>query len=213
MSAVQARTIGLDVFYPIVPDVAWLKRLLPLGIRTVQLRAKDMDENRLRAEIGEAVALCGAANCQLIVNDYWQLAMAAGADFVHLGQEDLVEADVATLKAAGIKLGISSHDKAELETALSANPDYIALGPIYETKLKVMPWRPQGLDRLGQWRERIGDDLPLVGIAGITVARAQGVIDAGADCAAVITDFITHAEPERRVSEWLEWAARAREKA
>jgi len=210
MSAAQARAIGLDVFYPIVPDVTWLKRLLPLGIRTVQLRAKEMDEAHLATEIKEAVSLCREAGCQLIVNDYWQLAMAAGADFVHLGQEDLADADLTALKAARIKLGISSHDKSELETALGANPDYIALGPIYETKLKVMPWRPQGLDRLGQWRERIGNDLPLVGIAGITVARAQGVLEAGADSAAVITDFITHANPEQRVAEWLEWAATAR---
>lgn len=209
-SAEQARAIGLDVFYPIVPDVAWLKRLLPLGIRTVQLRAKDMDADTLAREVHEAVAVCRDSACQLIVNDYWQLALDAGADFVHLGQEDLAIADVEAIRAAGIKLGVSTHDEAELETALAAGPDYVALGPIYETKLKVMPWKPQGLDRLGQWRKRIGT-LPLVGIAGITVERAQGVLDAGADSAAVITDFVTHAEPDKRVSEWLSWAATARQ--
>jgi thiamine-phosphate pyrophosphorylase len=206
----RARAIGLDVFYPIVPDIAWLKRLLPLGIRTVQLRIKDAAEADLASDIDEAVSLCRAAGCQLIVNDYWRLAIEAGADFLHLGQEDLADADMAAIRAAGLKLGISSHDKSELETALAAEPDYIALGPIYETKLKVMPWKPQGLDRLGQWRERIGS-LPLVGIAGITVERAQGVIDAGADSAAVITDFITHGDPEARVTEWLAWAATARQ--
>jgi thiamine-phosphate pyrophosphorylase len=209
MSLASAAAIGLDVFYPIVPDVAWLKRLLPLGIRTVQLRAKDMSEDQLRSEIAEAIALCRASGCQLIVNDYWQEAIEAGADFLHLGQEDLEQADLAAIRKAGMKLGISTHDRAELETALAAKPDYIALGPIYETKLKVMPWKPQGLDRLGQWRERIGD-IPLVGIAGITVERAQGVLDAGADSAAVITDFVTHENPERRVTEWLGWAATAR---
>lgn len=209
MHSSHAHAIGVDVFYPIVPDLAWLKRLLPLGIRTVQLRAKDMSETEIRGEIFEAVELCAAANCQLIVNDYWQLAIEAGADFLHLGQEDLAVADLAAIRAAGLKLGISSHDKSELEIALKANPDYIALGPIYETKLKVMPWRPQGLDRLGQWKARIGD-IPLVGIAGITVERAQGVIDAGADLAAVITDFITHENPEKRIGEWLQWADGAR---
>jgi thiamine-phosphate pyrophosphorylase len=209
MTVATAAAIGLDVFYPIVPDVAWLKRLLPLGIRTVQLRAKDKSEAELRSEVAEAVALCRAAGCQLIVNDYWQPAIEAGADFLHLGQEDLAQADLAAIRAAGMKLGISTHDRAELEVALATKPDYIALGPIYETKLKVMPWKPQGLDRLGQWRERIGA-VPLVGIAGITIERAQGVLDAGADSAAVITDFVTAENPERRVTEWLAWAATAR---
>ena len=95
------------------------------------------------------------------------------------------------------------------DIALAAAPDYIALGPIYETKLKVMPWKPQGLDRLGRWKAKIGE-IPLVGIAGITVERAQGVLDAGADSAAVITDFITHDDPEARIGEWLAWAATAR---
>ena len=209
MQTPEARAIGLDVFYPIVPDIDWLKRLLPLGIRTVQLRAKDMTEQQLRDEINEALDLCKAAGCQLIVNDYWQLAIEAGADFLHLGQEDLAAADLDAIRAANIKLGVSTHDEAELDTALAARPDYVALGPIYETKLKVMPWKPQGLDRLGQWRARIGN-VPLVGIAGITVERAQGVIDAGAHSVAVITDFITHPDPEARVREWLAWAATAR---
>lgn len=205
----EARAIGLDVFYPVVPDIAWLKRLLPLGIRTVQLRAKDMPDNQLRDEIAQSIALCRDAGCQLIINDYWQLAIETGADFLHLGQEDLADADLAAIRSAGMKLGISTHSEAELDVALAAKPDYVALGPIYETKLKVMPWKPQGLERLGQWKARIGP-IPLVGIAGITVERAQGVLDAGADSAAVITDFVTHDAPEVRVGEWLQWAATAR---
>jgi len=209
MTTPEARAIGLDVFYPVVPDIAWMKRLLPLGIRTVQLRVKDMPDSQLRDEIAQAIALCRGAGCQLIINDYWQLAIEAGADFLHLGQEDLADADLAAIRLAGMKLGISTHSEAELDVALATEPDYIALGPIYETKLKVMPWKPQGLERLGQWKARIGA-IPLVGIAGITVERAQGVLDAGADSAAVITDFVTHAAPEARVGEWLRWAATAR---
>ena len=209
MHTPEARAIGLDVFYPIVPDIAWLQRLLPLDIRTVQLRAKDMDEARLRDEIATAVTLCRDAGCQLIVNDYWQLAAEAGADFVHLGQEDLAAADLGAVRSAGLKVGISTHSDEELDIALAAAPDYVALGPVYETKLKVMPWKPQGLERLGIWKSKIGR-IPLVGIAGITVERAQGVIDAGADSAAVITDFVTHERPEARIREWLQWAADAR---
>ena len=106
-------------------------------------------------------------------------------------------------------VGISTHSDEELDIALAAAPDYVALGPVYETKLKVMPWKPQGLERLGIWKSKIGR-IPLVGIAGITVERAQGVIDAGADSAAVITDFVTHERPEARIREWLQWAADAR---
>jgi thiamine-phosphate pyrophosphorylase len=208
-SRVRAEAIGLDLFYPIVPDTEWLKRLLPLGIRTVQLRAKDMGEAQVRAQLGEAIELCRPAGATLIVNDYWREAIDLGAEFIHLGQEDLAEADRGAIRAAGCRLGISTHDEAELEIALAAEPDYVALGPVYETKLKVMKWAPQGLERVTAWKRRIGD-MPLVGIAGITVERAQGVVDAGADSCAVITDFITHADPEARVREWLQWADGAR---
>ena len=209
MTRARAAAIGLDVFYPIVPDIGWLERLLPIGIRTVQIRIKDTGMDDVRAQIAKAIPLCAAAGCQLIVNDYWEAAIELGADFIHLGQEDLADADLARIKAAGCRLGVSTHDEAELDIALAAGPDYVALGPVYETKLKVMPWKPQGLERVGQWKKRVGK-LPLVGIAGITVERAQGVIDAGADSCAVITDFITHDDPEGRVGEWVAWAETAR---
>ena len=133
--------------------------------------------------------------CQLIVNDYWREAIDAGADYVHLGQEDLAAADVAAIKAAGMRLGISTHSEEELTIALAAEPDYVALGPIYETKLKAMQWAPQGLARIGAWKARIGA-LPLVAIGGITPERADGVVAAGADSVAVITDFMTAQHPE-----------------
>ena len=102
-------------------------------------------------------------------------------------------------------MGISTHDEAELETALSANPDYVALGPIYETKLKAMKWAPQGLARITRWRARIGS-LPLVAIGGITPDLAGGVLAAGASSVAVITDYITSADPDQRIRTWLAWA-------
>jgi thiamine-phosphate pyrophosphorylase len=197
---------GLDVFYPIVSDVGWLKRLVPLGVKTIQLRLKDATPADVRRQIGESMEVCIRHDCQLIVNDYWREAIALGADYVHLGQEDLAEADIPTIKAAGVKLGISTHDHGELAIALAAEPDYVALGPIYETKLKVMRFGPQGLDRIRDWKTRIGN-LPLCAIGGITPERAPGVIAAGADCVAVITDFFTHPDPEARVRQWLQWAA------
>ncbi|MBO0764299.1 MAG: thiamine phosphate synthase, partial [Hyphomicrobiaceae bacterium] len=131
---------GLDVFYPIVPDAAWLARLVPLGVKAVQLRVKDALPAAVAREIAAGLDLCRRHGCQLIVNDYWQAALEAGADFVHLGQEDLAAADVAALKARGVRLGISTHSHDELAVALAAQHDYVALGPIYETKLKAMQW-------------------------------------------------------------------------
>jgi thiamine-phosphate pyrophosphorylase len=192
----------LDAFYPIVPDVAWLRRLVPLGVRTVQLRLKDAESERVRREIAESLEICGRHDCQLIVNDYWREALELGADFIHLGQEDLAAADLGAIAAKSLRLGISTHSEAELAIALSARPTYVALGPIFETKLKVMQWAPQGLQRIRQWKDRIGP-LPLVAIGGITPERAGEVWAAGADSVAVITDFFTHSNPTERVREWI----------
>jgi thiamine-phosphate pyrophosphorylase len=205
----QGQRTGLDVFYPIVPDTAWLARLVPLGVRTVQLRVKGAPPEAVAQEIAAGLEVCRRHGCQLIVNDYWQAALDAGADFVHLGQEDLAGADVAALRAGGVRLGISTHSHGELATALAAQPDYVALGPIYETKLKAMNWPPQGLGRIADWRRRIST-LPLVAIGGLTPERADAVLAAGADSLAVVTDFITHADPEARVRAWLALAARHR---
>jgi thiamine-phosphate pyrophosphorylase len=205
----RPRTEGLDPFYPIVPDAAWLARLLALGVRTIQLRVKDASPDVAAREIAAGLEACRRHGCQLIVNDYWREALDAGADFVHLGQEDLAGADVAALRAGGVRLGISTHSPEELETALAAAPAYVALGPIYETRLKVMKWAPQGLGRIAEWRRRIGE-LPLVAVGGLTPERADAVLEAGADSLAVVTDFITHADPEARVRKWLAWAVRHR---
>lgn len=200
-----SQSSGLDRFYPIVPDVDWLARIGPLGVRTVQLRLKNADEIEARRQIRESLRLARAHGFQLIVNDYWQPAIEEGADFVHLGQEDLAAADVKAIKRHNLRLGVSTHDEAELETALAAEPDYIALGPIYETKLKVMKWAPQGLQRVGAWKKRIGN-VPLVAIGGITPDLADGVVASGADQIAVITDFLSHPDPEGRVRTWVAWA-------
>jgi thiamine-phosphate pyrophosphorylase len=193
--------------YPIVDSARWVARLLPLGVQLVQLRIKDRSAADLRGEIREAKALCARAGAQLIVNDYWLLAMAEGCDFVHLGQGDLETADVPALRKAGVRIGISTHDHVELARALALEPDYLALGPIYPTMLKVMPWSPQGLERITEWKRRAGD-IPLVAIGGLTVERLPGVFRAGADVAAVVNDIVSNPEPEARAREWLATASR-----
>ena len=192
----------LDPFYPIFDSADWLERMLPLGVKLVQLRVKDRPETEVARQIAQAKALCAAADCVLVVNDYWKLAIAEGCDFIHLGQEDLDEADLGAIRKAGLKLGISSHDEPELERALAAKPDYVALGPVYPTILKQMRFGPQGLERLGEWKRRIGD-LPLVGIGGISLERAPGVFEAGADIVAAVTDITLNADPEGRLKAWV----------
>ena len=188
--------------YPIVDSAAWISRLAPQGVRMMQLRIKEGTEVAVQSEILAARDYCSTAGVQLVVNDYWRLALAAGCDFVHLGQGDLDGADIPALRRAGVRLGISTHDESELERALALRPAYVALGPIYPTLLKVMPWRPQGLPRIGEWKRRIGA-LPLIAIGGLTPERLAGVFAAGADVAAVVTDVVRAADPEARVRQWL----------
>ncbi|RWK43447.1 thiamine phosphate synthase [Mesorhizobium sp.] len=199
----------LDPFYLIVDSAAWIERLAPLGVRLMQLRVKNLAEAALRAEIRKAKALCARYKCQLIINDFWRLAIEEDCDFIHLGQEDLQAADLTRIRAAGLRLGLSTHDHLELETALAARPDYIALGPVYPTILKQMKWAPQGLERLGEWKRRIAPT-PLVAIGGLNPDRLEGVFGAGADSAAVVTDITLDADPEARTREWIEKTGRWR---
>jgi thiamine-phosphate pyrophosphorylase len=191
----------LDPFYPILPDAAWVARIAGQGAKFIQLRVKQAEPAATKTEIARALAVASAQGCQLVVNDYWREAIDLGADFVHLGQGDLAGADLDTIRSAGIKLGISTHSLAELDAALVAEPDYVALGPIYQTKLKVMPWQPQGLARIGEWRARIA--CPVVAIGGITLERAPEVLAAGATSAAVVTDIVMNDDPERRTRDWI----------
>ncbi|MCM2441846.1 thiamine phosphate synthase [Agrobacterium vitis] len=199
----------LDPFYLIVDSANWIERLIPLGVKLVQLRMKDIAESNLRSHIRAAKAVCHAHDCQLIINDYWQVALDEGCDFIHLGQEDLAEADVSAIRATHARLGVSTHDEEELKMALAAKPDYVALGPIWPTVLKQMKWAPQGLPKLSTWKATIGD-IPLVAIGGVTGERLDDVFSHGADSAAVVTDITRHENPEKRTHEWLEKTAKWR---
>lgn len=198
--------MSLHPFYPIFDSSQWLERLVPLGIKLVQLRIKDKPQEELRSEIRKAKAICEKHDCQLIVNDYWQLAIEESCDYIHLGQEDLDDADLDKIRDAGLKLGVSTHNHAELERALKLQPDYVAIGPVYPTTLKKMIWEPQGLETVTEWKKLIGD-MPLVGIGGISLSRAEGVFAAGADIISAVTDITLNENPENRVREWLKLTA------
>lgn len=189
-------------FYPVVDTLDWVRRLTALGVGTVQLRAKDRPHDEALALVCEALDATRGTGTALVVNDYWRAAIEGGAAHLHLGQEDLAEADIPAIRRAGLTLGLSTHDEEELETALRHDPDYVALGPIYPTTLKAMRFAPQGLDRIAVWKKRIGP-VPLVAIGGITLERAPGIFAAGADSIAVVSDVTQNADSDGRVRDWL----------
>ena len=192
----------LDRFYPVVDSSQWVARLVPAGVKLVQLRIKDLPDAEVVRQVREAKLVCRQHGAQLIVNDYWQIALDEGCDYIHLGQEDLVGADLKKIRQAGVRVGVSTHDHAELEKALAVDPDYVALGPIYPTKLKQMPWAPQGVARVTEWKRLVGAR-PLVAIGGLTLERALLCLKAGADSAAVVGDIVTNADPVAQAMAWL----------
>lgn len=195
-----------DRFYAIIDSLAWLKRLTALGVGTVQLRAKNLSDADALALVRDALGITRGTKTRLVVNDYWRAAIDARAEHLHLGQEDLVDADVAAIRRAGLTLGLSTHDGDELDTALSQNPDYVALGPIFPTTLKAMRFGPQGVPRVGEWKRRVGKT-PLVAIGGIKLEQAADIFAAGADSIAVVSDVTQNADPDARVRAWLKATA------
>lgn len=191
-----------DRFYPIVDTIAWVERLAKLGVRTLQLRTKNLDAAAARELVRDALKTVDGTKCEVVINDYWQAAIAEGAFHVHLGQEDIETADISTIKKSGLTVGISTHDHAELEIALRHQPDYVALGPIYETTLKKMRFAPQGYERITEWKKLIGK-IPLVAIGGIKLEHANDIFAAGADSIAVVSDVTQNADPDQRVRDWL----------
>lgn len=192
-----------DRFYPVVDSLAWVERLTALGVGTVQLRAKTLAHDEALALVRAALKVTAGTATQLVVNDYWRAAIEAGARHVHLGQEDLADADVKAIRAAGLTLGLSTHDDDELANALRCDPDYVALGPIYPTTLKAMRFAPQGVDKITAWKRRVGA-IPLVAIGGIKLEQAGPIFAAGADSIAVVSDVTQNADPDARVRAWLE---------
>ncbi|MCK1474707.1 thiamine phosphate synthase [Bradyrhizobium sp. 197] len=197
-----------DPFYPVVDSLAWVERLTKLGVGTIQLRAKDLDDSQSLQIVTDALAITNGTQAKLVVNDYWRAAIVAGAKYLHLGQEDLADADLKSVREAGLSLGVSTHDEAELEIALAAKPDYVALGPIFFTTLKSMRFEPQGIPKITEWKKRIGP-IPLVAIGGIKFEHAAEIFATGADSIAVVSDVTQNADPDARVRQWLGLSAEA----
>ncbi len=192
----------LNRFYPIFDTSGAVKTAVELGVKFLQLRIKDSSEKEIRSEIIKAKSFCEWHGAELVVNDYWEIAIDEKCNFIHLGQEDLDKADLNAIKMSGLRIGVSTHDKTELARALKVNPDYIALGPIFPTVLKEMKWSPQGLSRISDWKKKV-KNIPLVAIGGFNFERARKAYNYGADSVSVVTDISLSKTPEKKIKEWI----------
>lgn len=178
--------------YPVVDTVEWLEALMPLGVEIIQLRIKNKSQTELDAIIKKAVSISKNYNTRLFINDYWQLAIKHGAYGVHIGQEDLLEADLLAIQQAGLRLGISTHGCYEFLLAQQLKPSYLAMGAIFPTKTKDMTGQIQGIENLKQVLA-LSENIPVVAIGGINLERVTQVWDTGVDSIAVVT-AITEAD-------------------
>lgn len=195
-----ARRLGL---YPVVDSIEWIKRLLSVGVKTIQLRIKDQPEESVEPAVMQAVALGRHYQARLFINDYWRLAIQHRAYGVHLGQEDLDTADLDAIRRAGLRLGVSTHDDAELARATAVNPSYIALGHIFPTQTKDMPSAPQGLTELARHIRELDGRFPTVAIGGISIARTPSVLATGVGSVAVVSAITQAADWRQATAELL----------
>lgn len=202
----NTHTLGI---YPVVNSVAWLKKLVPLGITTLQLRIKDKQPKEVEDDIIEAIRYGRENNIRLFINDYWSLAVKHQAYGIHLGQEDLDDADISAIAKSGCRLGISTHSYTEVARARAINPSYIALGPIFETTSKIMPWIPQGVPAVESWVKLLGEEYPLVAIGGINLERATALKQTNVGSVAMISTIIHSSNYKQTTKELVDlWSNR-----
>ena len=178
--------------YVIVDSYEWIERLIHAGVKTLQIRIKDRSAEQAEEEIARCIALAKQHQVRLFVDDFWQLAIKYQAYGVHLGQEDLLTADLNAIQQAGLRLGVSTHNREEIELVLPLRPSYIALGHIFPTQSKIMPSAPQGIANLAAQVKDLGD-IPTVAIGGITASHFADVLATGVGSIAVIS-AVTQAE-------------------
>ena len=185
--------------YPVVDSFEWIQKLVPLGIKTIQLRIKDKAETEVEAEIKATIDYCKEHQIRLFINDYWRLAIKHQAYGIHLGQEDIETADLDAIAQSGCRLGLSTHSYTEVARAHAIKPSYLALGPIFATSSKIMPWIPQGVDAVSHWVKLLGDEYPLVAIGGIDHQRAEALKKTGVGSVAMISS-ITQAKDYKKAT-------------
>lgn len=181
--------------YAVLPNAAWVARMAAAGVATLQLRFKSSDPQAIGREVRAAVQAVHGSAALLFINDHWQAAIEAGAYGVHLGQEDMAEAPLDAIRAAGLRLGLSTHGYAELLAAEAHGPSYLALGAVFPTTLKRMATAPQGLGRLAAYAHLL-KGRSLVAIGGIDAQRLAPALQAGVGSAAVVRALVEAADPE-----------------
>ncbi len=179
--------------YPVVDRAYKLKPLYEAGITTAQLRVKDMSGDELENEVIEAIRISQKFDARFFLNDFWELGIKHKAYGIHLGQEDIQEADIQAILDAGLRLGISTHTTNEIKIAMAFEPSYLAIGPIYETTSKKMVYNPVGIEDLKRWARDV--DYPIVAIGGINIDNIQGVAETkAANGIAMISDVLEKGE-------------------
>jgi thiamine-phosphate pyrophosphorylase len=184
----------------VLPDAQWVGRMARAGVPTVQLRFKSDDPLAIATEVHAAVQAVQGTPALLFINDHWQAALKAGAYGVHLGQEDLDSADLNALRAAGLRLGLSSHGYTEMLRAAALNPSYIALGAVYATTLKRMVTPPQGPARLAMYAQLMHQHAT-VAIGGIDAQRLPEVLRSGVGSVAVVRALVAAEQPDAVAAE------------
>ncbi|MEI7465909.1 MAG: thiamine phosphate synthase [Burkholderiales bacterium] len=192
------KSLGL---YAVLPDAAWVGRMAQAGVPTLQLRFKSDDVAAVQREVDIAVDAVRGTGARLFINDHWRAAIRAGAYGVHLGQEDIDDADLGAIRSEGLRLGLSTHGYAEMLRVDRLNPSYIAMGAVYPTNLKVMPTAPQGSGRLAAYA-RLMSEHTLVAIGGVDEARLPEVLASGVGSVAVVRALVAAAQPEAVAAKW-----------
>jgi hydroxymethylpyrimidine kinase/phosphomethylpyrimidine kinase/thiamine-phosphate diphosphorylase len=187
--------------YPIVDSSCWVEELLLWGVKYIQLRIKNLKGRALEEEIKRSIFLAKKYKALLFINDYWELALRFGGEGIHLGQEDLKEADRDKIQQAGLYLGVSTHCYYEVALAHTVHPSYMACGPIYPTTSKKMPFNPQGIEQLKRWRRTLS--YPLVAIGGINLERLPKILETEVKGIALISAITKAKEPARQTRQFL----------
>jgi len=187
--------------YPVVDSLSWLEKLVGLGVETIQLRIKNIPAAQLESLVAKAVAICQGTGCRLFINDYWQLAIKYQAYGVHLGQEDIAEADLSAIQQAGVRLGISTHSEFEWARAASLQPSYLAIGAIYPTETKQVI--VVGERKLKRWVSILQEQFPLTAIGGINHDNLDKVLASGIQSVAMVSAITKAADYKQATASLL----------
>lgn len=172
-------------------------RLCEGGARLIQLREKHLTPREFYREAEDALRVARACGARVVINDRADVALALGADGVHLGQDDLPPAAARELLGERAIIGFSTHSLEQAAEAARMPVDYVAIGPVFQTSSKENPDPVVGLEGVRRVRESMGETLSLVAIGGITADRARSVLEAGADSVAVIGALLTAEDPRK----------------